>query len=218
MNRAKKMVLISPETLQRLNTPIKDNPIDTLDSDMSSVLHAPELEDRTKWTQYAQLLQRRQHYLDQLRQPVEIPIVETPTMKEYNESLREEILKALPKAFKTKGELLFKRLCDCESIKWDNQGRVCINNKILAGSNITDLVCDVIRSKKSGAPTGWKEFLEALRIINIPQEFIGNPQRRAAAPSSPRPVFPSMNARRRRTITPARPVARRTSWGQMRLN
>lgn len=210
------MVLISPEALQRLNTPVRDNTIDNLESDMTSVLHAPKLEDRTKWAQYAQLLQRRQHFLDQMRQPTELPIVETPTTKDYNQDLREEILQTLPKVYKTKGELLFNRLCACDLINWDNQGLVTINNKVLAGSNIIDLVCDVIRRKKSGAPAGWKEFLDGLRRINIPQEFIGNPLRRTDP--NTRPVFPSLNARRRRTIVPSRPVARHASWGHVRLS
>lgn len=216
MNHAKKMVLISPEALQRFNTPIRDDTINVLDSDMTDVLYSPKIEDREKWAHYQRMLQKRQHFLDQLRQPTQLPIIETPTMKDYNENLKEEILRTLPKAFRTKGELLFKRLCDSELVTWDKYGTVSINNNVLDGSNITDLVSDVIRCKKSGSPTGWKEFLNALSTINVPQELIGNPQRRAVATSSPRPALPSL--RRRRTITPGRPVVRRTSWGHVRLN
>lgn len=220
MNNAKKMVLISPDVLNRLSNPIKDNTLNTIENDMSNILQSHDLDDRNKWAQYQQLLQRRQHFQDQHRQPVEIPIIETPSSTRNNEVFQTEILGTLPKALKTKGELLFKRLCDSDIITWDSCGRVSINNSVIPGSNITDLVCDVVRFKKSGCPTGWKQFSEALTTLNIPQEFIGNPQRRqnqpiapstaspsSPVPSSPRPIFPTMTARRRRRITPPQRLA-----------
>lgn len=210
MNHAKKMVLISPDALRRLNTPVKDNTVDTIENDMTKILHAPELEDRTKWSQYQQLMQRCQFFQDQLRQPTEIPIMETA---DFTEKFEVEILRTLPKAFKTKGELLFKRLCASEVITWDRNGLVSINGVAIVGSNIVDLVCDVVRFKKSGSPVGWKEFTEALRLINVPQEFIGNQLRRLQQPPSPRPVFPTLNARRRRTITPRNRRSR--PWSQI---
>jgi len=228
--------MISPEVLHRLNNPIKDDTLNKLESDMSKVLESDNLEDRTKWAQYEQLLQRRQHFQDQLRQPTEIPIVEKPNTNDINESFKEEILGALPKALRSKGELLFKRICSSDVITWDNYGRVSINSSAIPGSNITDLVCDVVRFKKSGSPTGWKQFIEALASINVPQEFIGNPQRRQplsrpspaslSSPSpassrqvsSPRPTFPTLTARRRRrTISPSRPISRLARWGHTRL-
>src|SRR5436190_3681747 len=172
MNKAKKMVLISPEVLQRLNNPIKDNTLNNIENDMVNILQSNDLEDRTKWAQYQQLLQRRQHFHDQLRQPAEIPIIETPNRKDTKEYFQEEILRSLPKALKTKGELLFKRLCTSDIINWDSCGRVSINSTVIPGSNITDLVCDVIRSKKSAGPTGSRQFMEALDSINIPKAII----------------------------------------------
>lgn len=43
-----KMVLLSPDALRRLNTSVKDNEVDTIESNMNKILHTPELEDRTK--------------------------------------------------------------------------------------------------------------------------------------------------------------------------
>ena len=232
MSKAKKMVLISPEVLQRLNNPIKDNTLNNLENDMSNILQSNDLEDRTKWAQYQQLLQRRQHFHDQLRQPAEIPIIETPDKTNNNESLQEEILRTLPKGLRTKGELLFKRLCTNDVITWDDFGRVSINKTAIPGSNITDLVCDVIRSKKTGA-TGLKQFLEGLETINIPKTLIGNcrrivscqtpPQETVATPttaqSPSRPVFPTMTQNRRRsTPLSTRPISRLTKWSHSRLH
>lgn len=216
MNHAKKMVLISPDVLRRLNTTSKDNTLDTIENDMNKILHTPELEDRAKWSQYQQLMQRCQFFQDQLRQPTEIPIIEKPTVSDSTQKFEVEILRTLPKAYKTKGELLFRRLCDNEVITWDKNGSVSINGTVIVGSNIVDLVCDVIRYKKSGSPVGWKEFTSALSEINVPQEFIGNHQRRQQPPPSPRPVFPTLNARRRRTITPINSRNRRSrNWSHL---
>lgn len=184
---------------------------------MNKVLHASDLEDRAKWAQYQQMLQRRQHFHDELRKPVEIPIVETPAT--FSRNFKDEILRTIPKAFKTKGELLFERLCDNDVITWDQLGTVSINGAPLPNSNIVDLVCDVVRCKKTSAgPSGCKEFVAALRQINVPQEYIGNPQRREQT-ASPRPTFPSLSARRRRVITPSLPDRRRrlvsSSWARM---
>ncbi len=209
------MVLISPDALQRLNaaTP-RNETLNVLEEDMNKVLHASDIEDRAKWAQYQQMLQRRQHFHDEMRKPMEIPIVEASNGGTRN--FRDEILRTIPKAFKTKGELLFERLSDNELISWDRHGTVSINGAPIPNSNIVDLVCDVVRCKKTAAgPVGCAQFVEALRQINVPQEFIGNPQRRQQpqqhrdSPSSPRPTFPTLNARRRRTITPNLPERRR---------
>jgi hypothetical protein len=213
MNHAKKMVLISPDVLQRLNNSAaapKNETLNALENDMNNVLHASDLEDRTKWAYYQQMLQRRQHFHDEMRKPVEIPIVAS-SAGGLN-ALREEILRSIPKAFKTKGELLLDRLCGNELISWDRHGTVSINGAPIPNSNIVDLVCDVVKCKKASAgPVGCAQFVEALRQINVPQEFIGNPQRRQPPqqPSTPRPTFPSLSARRRRTITPPVPERRR---------
>ena len=49
--------------------------------------------------------------------------------------------------------------------------------KSIPGSNIIDLVNDVIRHRKGSEPTGWQAFAEGLRDINIPQDVIGNRER-----------------------------------------
>lgn len=216
MNHAKKMVLISPDALKRLNTPTTDNiSVDNIENDMNKVLHDDKLEDRMKWPQYQQMLQRSQFFHDQLRQPMELPIIEQAPVGSKKENFEEEILRILPKAYKTKGELLFKRLCDSNLVSWDDHGTVSINSVALPGSNITDLVCDVVRCKKTGNPSGWRQFLELLRTINVPQELIGNPRRREALPPSPRPVFPTHITTRRRTISLPRSQPRR--WSNVTL-
>ena len=47
----------------------------------------------------------------------------------------------------------------------------------IPGSNIIDLVNDVLRQRKGIEPTGLQPFAEGLRAMNIPQDFVGNKKR-----------------------------------------
>ena len=58
-------------------------------------------------------------------------------------------------------------------ISWDKNGEVKINGKQLAGSNIGDLVGDVLRARKAETPLR-ENFLTVLSQANVPDEFIRN--------------------------------------------
>ena len=63
-------------------------------------------------------------------------------------------------------------------ITWDAMGVVSADGKPIAGSNITDLVNDVVRANKTkNGPAGWAEFADVLRSINIPRVLITNQKR-----------------------------------------
>jgi wyosine [tRNA(Phe)-imidazoG37] synthetase (radical SAM superfamily) len=58
MNFAKKMLLVPPETLERLKqASVLSQTIDSLNDEMQSVLNKP-INDNDKWREYEQLLQR----------------------------------------------------------------------------------------------------------------------------------------------------------------
>ena len=64
----------------------------------------------------------------------------------------------------------------------------------VAGSNVVDLVNDLLHKRKSN-PTEWKRFAQQLRAINLPMELVGNVARRAyirqATPSRPAAAAPA---------------------------
>ena len=62
-------------------------------------------------------------------------------------------------------------------MSWEDDGTVKLYGKSIPGSNITDLVNDVIRHCKGNERTGWQAFSEDLRDMNIPQDVIGNRER-----------------------------------------
>lgn len=88
------------------------------------------------------------------------------------------LLQLLPKTYKAKGELLIDLLLkNKDTIYWNDQGTVFINNKELHKSNIVDLLNDVIRPLKHSSPRGWVEFSSILKELKVPVTYIGNPKR-----------------------------------------
>lgn len=88
------------------------------------------------------------------------------------------ILETVPKTYKSKASVLLQRLLESKEIKWDKEGRVMIKNNLIQGSNISDLINDALRKRKSARkPDGFAEFYKFLSRINVPNELIGNDDR-----------------------------------------
>ena len=93
-------------------------------------------------------------------------------MKKVKDELRENIISATPKPYRTRADSLFKFL----------QGRVLINDKgeihdkdgnIIEGSNIGDLIQHAIRDRRRNfIPRGWPHFQENLREANVPNMIL----------------------------------------------
>lgn len=102
----------------------------------------------------------------------------TPTNKEtfttkYTPSY---ILKLFPKTYKKKGHVLLDLIIQNKPrIWWKEGGEVVVNDETLNGSNIFDLVSDVVRPLKRPKPLGWEKFTTALKDIRVPLSYIGNP-------------------------------------------
>ena len=87
------------------------------------------------------------------------------------------ILDSVPSTMKRKTQLLLSILKDNPNMTWDDDGTLKLYGKAIQGSNIIDLVNDVIRHRKGSEPMGWQPFAEGLREMNIPQDVIGNRDR-----------------------------------------
>lgn len=87
-----------------------------------------------------------------------------------------DILNAIPAKFRSKTSLLLKKLVSSGNVLWDGRGVVTVSDSVIPDSNIVGLISDVDRPRKNINPTGWQQFSTALKDINIPIEFIGNPE------------------------------------------
>ena len=60
-------------------------------------------------------------------------------------------------------------------ISWTARGELIHEGVPVAGSNVVDVVNDMLRKTD---PTGWQPFARQLRAMNLPMELVGNIARR----------------------------------------
>ena len=82
----------------------------------------------------------------------------------------------VPKTMQAKARRLMEHLK--RDITWTARGELIHEGVPVAGSNVVDLVNDLLRKRKTD-PTGWQPFARQLRAINLPMELVGNVARRA---------------------------------------
>ena len=179
MAHMRKMALVDPRLLETLRTPIQP-PIDTnlrdLDSEMTSILDKTDIDVSEKVRLYNQALLR---YND---------------MAKMSADIMGEVVTTLPKALQEKGRQLVSRL---KTTPWKRQRRVVARRVVVPGSNVVDLVHDLLRKRKTSDPIGWQQFGSQMRAANIPMELVGNIARRRHI------------QQRKRTLTPKQKKGRR---------
>ena len=86
----------------------------------------------------------------------------------------------MPKTFQQPANILLSELQKHpERIQWDNN-ELTIDGKRMVGSNLVDLVGDVLRNRKTvSAPMYSDDFLQLLADMNVPEELIRNKYRLA---------------------------------------
>lgn len=215
MEHAKKMVMVPHDFFIRLNNKKEEQlgVTNGLDSELSSLLNNDNGGDSEKWTKYQQVLQRYLRFKEQERQPLKLTVEEDKGGASTQYPLENEILDSIPRTFKKRAELLLQRLNSSKDITWDQRGEVTIKGIKLGGSNITDLVSDIVRPRKTSNPNAWQEFCSLLKDINIPHEFIGNPSRMEYMTSGSL-LSPTIN----KSSTPYRTPGRRKTLKTMSFN
>lgn len=131
---------------------------------------------------YEQILQKYLKGVEKYKEPIEIPLVSRETEPVQ---LQAEIVESVGanKSLSRKASNLLNLLGKSPLIGWDERGVVTINNTTIPGSNISDLLNDVLKSRKHSPPRGWQEFAHVLAALNVPREYIVNSQRWAVIDS-----------------------------------
>ena len=120
--------------------------------------------------------------------------------------LEATVVDTVPKTMQAKARRLMEHLK--RDIAWTARGELIHEGVPVVGSNVVDLVNDLLRTRKTD-PTGWQPFARQLRAINLPMELVGNVARRAYIRQATK-VTPS---RRSATTPAAAGSARRSlSW------
>ena len=212
MEHARKMALVDPRLLETLRSP--PPPTDTvgkvmqgLDDEMTSILDQKDLNDGDKVKLYNQVLQRYNHLSDRRdKQPTRVVVVnddattETATPEKpavapataAPSAVEADIADSVPKTMKVKVKKLIDRLKT--QLSWTDRGELLHDGTPVPGSNMVDLVNDVLRKRRKSDPVGWQAFAQQLKRINLPMELIGNVERRRyirqAATATPVAVTP----------------------------
>ena len=195
MEHTKKMALIDPRLLERFqqlceapaNPTLKT--MTSLDDRLKDVLTKSNSSDDTQVKQYNQTLQRYLTYEDKYLSPssaTAATVQSVPT----SDLWEKDILESVPINAKKKAQLLLNRIKASDgSVGWNAQGELLVKGRPVAGSNILDLVNDVLRKRQHFNPHGWEEFAQALRDTNVPQDLIGHPDRWAYIQQKTTPAF-----------------------------
>ena len=193
--------------------------MDTLDKKMESKLEREDLSTDERLKLYDQSFTRYLNVHDDYRpRPVVSKVSTSPPAvieTETKDAIEEEILESVPKTMKTKAELLVRKMKADPSISWSEKGELKYKGETVRGSNVVDLVNDVLRKRKYFNPQGWETFGEALREANVPQDLIGHEDRwkyitqtkrtprsrkRQQSPSPIRPYSPKTPRNRRKEV------------------
>ena len=84
-----------------------------------------------------------------------------------------------------------------KTTQWNDRGELLHDGVVVPGSNVVDLVHDLLRKRKTSDPIGWQKLGSQMRAANIPMELVGNVARRRHI------------QQRKRTLTPKQKKGRR---------
>jgi hypothetical protein len=104
------------------------------------------------------------------------PVAAAPDLVKQD-LIDDEILESVPKTMKAKAQLLLKKMKSNPDISWNEKGELKYKGQTVQGSNVVELVNDVLRKRKYFNPQGWETFGEALREANVRQDLIGHEDR-----------------------------------------
>ena len=191
---------------------------------MKTILDRKDLDGGTKATLYNQVLQRYNVLADKhVKEPVRVVTVKESmtgpgpgvepgpgsvgAVRAPSSGLDATVVDTVPKTMQAKARRLMEHLK--RDIAWTTRGELIHEGVPVVGSNVVDLVNDLLRKRKTD-PTGWQPFARQLRAINLPMELVGNVVRKAYI----RQATTATPSRRSATTTPrAAGSARRSlSW------
>ena len=187
MAHVRKMALVDPRLLETLRTP-KQSPSEPtlrdLDAEMTSILDISDIDVSEKVRLHNQtLLRHNDMNKTHAKKPTLVVVVNDEKVgnEENNDDENDtlsEIVATMLKSLQLKARMLTARLK--KMVDWNDRGELLHEGVAIAipGSNITDLVHDLVRRRKTFEPVGWQQLAGQLRGSNIPMELVGNVARR----------------------------------------
>ena len=148
------------QTQERPNPPVEQRVkvMDTLDKKMQTILEREDLSADERLKLYDQSFTRYLNVYDDYR-PTPVAVAPEPVKQDLIDN---EILESVPKTMKAKAQLLLKKMKSSPDISWNEIGELKYKGKTVQGSNVVDLVNDVLSKRKYFNPHGTEIFGETL--------------------------------------------------------
>lgn len=184
---AKKMLLVPEMEFRRLQKCNEKASTDILDevkrpneralvktyTHMERMLNDPVISNEEKVSRHVESMNDFSVLKDKLGGTPKI-VSDTKSSNAEDDAVMTETIELLPLNQQQRGRQLFQRLQKHKDlISWNDKGEVTIEGKHLPGSNIGDLVSDVLRTRKQVTPLR-SSFLDVLAKANVPDEFVRN--------------------------------------------
>lgn len=221
MNDTKKLLLIDPQSLSRLQTPAPaTHSVSDLDQSMQGILGMPNLSDHDKWTMYNQQLQKYLFRLDETRKPLEIPLTsagKAESVKPEKASVKTRVVQALPTKYSVKAGALYNFLLDSDHLGWDERGKMTLDGQPIVGANLVDVIGDCMRGLKDASPS-W-DVLRELKRMHVPRELVPNKGRWDQIQKLPQEGSGNVGVVPKRRAPPRQsyPTRRVERWERIRL-
>ena len=103
------------------------------------------------------------------------PVVEG-TVGAPSSGIEADVVDTVPKTMQVKARRLMEHLK--RDIAWTARGELIHEGVPVVGSNVVDLVNDLLLKRKT-YPIGWQPFARQLRTIILPMELVCNASKRA---------------------------------------
>ena len=167
--------------------------------EMNDWLGKDDVPEDTRATMYAQKRQRVIQLITHTERTMTSES-DSATPSQQLSATDQQIIDSVPKTMQNPAELLIQKLKDhSDIISWNDYGQLVLEGSIVPNSNIIDLVNDVMRKKKGFNPEHSSTFAKALAKINVPEDYVRNPNRidsirwyrRLQDSQAPRPSFVS---------------------------
>ena len=182
------MILQTLKQNQQTVSPVVKT-LTTLDEKIKNILENNDVDQNKKFQLYTNALQQYTNTRQNLQTTTPQTSVSRPSMVNTDLSTaskapltvtpyaEESIIDTIPTTYQRKARNLLRFIKNNDQINWNDRGIVTYNGNTLNGSNIVDLINDVIRPRKHSQPNNWQQFASALHQINVPTDLIGNPKR-----------------------------------------
>lgn len=210
---------VSPPIITQQSRPTslydpKIEKMNVIEKELGEILHSP-MNIHEKRTKYQDILQTLLDLKDKFTQDNPHAFRnEDPTQEEeYLKDFKSVLETVLPLTGKNKGIALYETLKD--ELAWDTKGQIVIDGQPVIGSNIVDLISDLVKNWKRGPITGWPIIKQKLRTINFPRSLILNQNRLSdlekvfSTPMSLSSPSPTPSSRSKRTHKSPYPEAKK---------